>query len=400
MDYLTIILIGLIAIGVGIGGYIRQKRLIQKFTQQFDTDERPAREQVVREIEATLAKTTADGLIEILLKALRDKEISVRILAASTLRKNIKASIRSGKNSIPVISPSMRPFVVAAMLTALKDDDAEIRRHAAGTLAKTEVSEILRPLLKALDDDDRQVRITVMEALKSCKDTRPIPRLLKALSGEDRYYASRALEALCPFVHMLVYGKRPIDRFLSTQHTLHDQDLSHLEVPMPKLKEIIIHAPTCDRQQIESLSQYASRWLDQDRIRKRVKLSVYGAMENFPPAFSQAFSHCRHVDIDTETIVFGTGTRHEYEYAAKTCWQNPDTSHLMLPLDNLKEIIVYTDSYDFHLLERFLTYAVNYVGQKDLKKEVEVRIHGDPDQLPDNIRNNFTNLCNEVIYHT
>jgi hypothetical protein len=72
----------------------------------------------------------------------------------------------------------------------------------------------------------------------------------------------------------------------------------------------------------------------------------------------------------------------------------------MLPLDNLKQVIVYTDSYDFHLLERFLTYTVNYIGQKDLKKDVEVHIYGDAEQLPDNIRNNFANLCDEVIYHT
>jgi hypothetical protein len=100
--------------------------------------------------------------------------------------------------------------------------------------------------------------------------------------------------------------------------------------------------------------------------------------------------------------VFGAGTRHEHEdpaWRANVYWRNPDTSNLMLPLNNLKQVVVYTDSYDFHLLERFFTYAINYIGQKDLKKEIEVHIYGDVEHLPDNVRNNFTNLCKGVISH-
>lgn len=400
MDHLAIILIGLLALGAGVAGYIRQQRLIRQLTQRFERGEKRVREQVVRDVETTLTKSPADGLVEILLKALRDQESSVRILAASTLQKNIDIYVRSGKNKRPVISSLMQPRVVSAMLSALKDEVAEVRRYAAGTLGKTDVAEVLEALLNALDDEDQNVRVSVMEALRRCPTTRPIPYLLKALTGEDRRYALRVLEELCLQVHALVYGKRSADHVVSRQHSLQDPDLSHLNIPMSKLKDIIIDAATCDREMIKALGQYAGQHLDQDRIRKRIRLLVYGAMGDFPPTFSQAFNQCQHVEIDTETIVFGAGTRHEYEHAAQTCWRDPDTTHLMLPLNNLKQVVVYIDSYDFRLLERFFTYTVNYIGQKDLKKEVEVHIYGDPEQLPDNIRNNFTNLCKDVTYHT
>ena len=136
---------------------IQQRRYIRQLTQKFALGDTRNREQVVREVDTRLTKTTDDGFIDILLKALQDKEASVRALAASILRKNIKASVGSGKNKRPVISSSMQPFVVSAMLTALQDDDVDVRRYAAGTLGKTDVSEILNFLLQALDDED-QVR--------------------------------------------------------------------------------------------------------------------------------------------------------------------------------------------------------------------------------------------------
>jgi hypothetical protein len=291
MDHLAIILIGLIAIGAGITGYIRQQRLIRQLAQRFERGERRVREQVVRDVETALAKSPTDGLVEILLKALRDQESSVRILAASTLRKNIDAYVRSGKNKRPVISSLMQPQVVFAMQTALKDDVAEVRRYAAGTLGKTDVAEVLGSLLNALDDEDQHVRVSVMEALGYCPNTRPIPPLLKTLTGEDRRYALRVLEELCLQVHALVYGKYPTDRVVSTQHSLQDPDLSHLNIPMPELKEIIVDAATCDRKMIAALGHYAGQYLDQDRLRKRIRLLVYGAMDDFTPIFSQAFSH-------------------------------------------------------------------------------------------------------------
>lgn len=53
-------------------------------------------------------------------------------------------------------------------------------------------------------------------------------------------------------------------------------------------------------------------------------------------------------------------------------------------------------AYDFHLVERFLTYALNTIGQNYLRTCVNVYLSGDPEQLHPNLRNTLTNLCKRV----
>jgi len=103
------------------------------------------------------------------------------------------------------------------------------------------------------------------------------------------------------------------------------------------------------------------------------------------------------VEVDIETIIFGSTT--STAYSSRTAWYNPDSSELTLPLSHLKQIVVYPETYNFFLLERFLSYAVNYIGQKYLRKKVEVHIYGDPDKLQENLHNNFTNLYKDVVVH-
>jgi hypothetical protein len=78
---------------------------------------------------------------------------------------------------------------------------------------------------------------------------------------------------------------------------------------------------------------------------------------------------------------------------------NPNVSELTVPMQELEYIVLHTATYDFHLVERFMTYAVNYIGQEYLKKHVVVHIYSDPDKLHPNLRNSFENLCKRVVVH-
>jgi len=78
---------------------------------------------------------------------------------------------------------------------------------------------------------------------------------------------------------------------------------------------------------------------------------------------------------------------------------NPDTSDCALPFNRLKRVIIATADYDFLLLERFVTYAVNYIGQKHLKHHVEVDIYGSLDGFHPHLYNNFSNCCKHVTLH-
>ena len=78
---------------------------------------------------------------------------------------------------------------------------------------------------------------------------------------------------------------------------------------------------------------------------------------------------------------------------------NPDVLTLTIAMPVLKRINIHTKTYDFYQVERFITYAVNYVGQKHLKEHVEVHVYGDPDKLHPNLRNSLENLCKCVEVH-
>lgn len=103
--------------------------------------------------------------------------------------------------------------------------------------------------------------------------------------------------------------------------------------------------------------------------------------------------HCHAV----EHIMFGTSAIPMYP--SYISLRNPDVSSLTTPFFHLTHLHIHTDSYDFHQLERFLTYAVNYIGEDYLEEHVEVHLHGNPAKLDSNLRNNLINLCKEVHEH-
>jgi hypothetical protein len=103
--------------------------------------------------------------------------------------------------------------------------------------------------------------------------------------------------------------------------------------------------------------------------------------------------HCHSV----ERIIFGTFSLHNDD--PYTTLHNPDVVELTFPFVHLKQILIDPKTYDFHLVERFLTYAVNYIGQDYLKEHVAVVLYGDPEQLHPNLRNSFNNLCRQIQVH-
>jgi hypothetical protein len=87
------------------------------------------------------------------------------------------------------------------------------------------------------------------------------------------------------------------------------------------------------------------------------------------------------------------------DFAPRTTLLNPEVSTVIMPMSALEKIEIHAESYDFHQVERFITYAVNYIGQERLKEHIEVHIYGDLDKLHPNLRNTFKNLCKCVEVH-
>lgn len=95
-------------------------------------------------------------------------------------------------------------------------------------------------------------------------------------------------------------------------------------------------------------------------------------------------------------VYFGQHQSHLEQYHAL---RNPEVASLIIPMSHLRTIVIDVSSCDVAQVERFITYAVNYIGQKHLKRHVKAQIYGKPEQLPPNIRNTLLNLCQDVSIH-
>ncbi len=105
-----------------------------------------------------------------------------------------------------------------------------------------------------------------------------------------------------------------------------------------------------------------------------------------------------HIYNSVQIVVFGTPPPSE----RRDILINPDVSELEIPLANLKNILIFSETYDFHKVEKFLTYAVNYISTKSLKKRICVSIYGSKDNIHPNLYNGFINrsyafLSNSLI---
>lgn len=102
-------------------------------------------------------------------------------------------------------------------------------------------------------------------------------------------------------------------------------------------------------------------------------------------------------NIMVETVVFGTLPRMTAQF--RSTLFNPDVSLFTLPMSHLKALLLDAETCNMYQVEQFLTYAVNYVGQKRLKNHVTVHIYGDSSLFSVNLLNNFAHLFYAVQMH-
>lgn len=107
-----------------------------------------------------------------------------------------------------------------------------------------------------------------------------------------------------------------------------------------------------------------------------------------------AYEELKKLCSKVSTVTFG-------EIAAKCLIRslyNPEVAELTIPLKKLNKVLINTESCDSRQIERFITYAINYIGKTRLKKKVEVHICGEPEKLHQNLRNLFEDLFKAVKY--
>jgi hypothetical protein len=257
------------------------------------------------------------------------------------------------ERAVKIIADMKEPRFLEPLITALQDKDMRVRKQAADGLKKLGAVAV-EHLVEAVKSKDGDVQWRAVQALGEIDDRRSIDALVPILEDDDQDVRLKAAEVL-----------------------------EHLGwIPETETEQIWNHIA---RQEWDELLPFSAKAVpaviimvnDYDR---HVRRHAQEFLHQFLPS--------------VETIVFGTPPS-DASPEQNTLW-NVDLSSLSIPLPSLKQIIIAVESYDFRLVERFLTYAVNYVGQEHLKKQVIVSVYGDIQGLNPNLRNALTNLCQQI----
>lgn len=220
-----------------------------------------------------------------------------------------------------------------------------------------------------------------------------IPVFLQALDHEQsslRHAANVVLKAWLHTVHTVVFGTAE-DTGIPV---LRNPDVRHLTVPFMHLKSLVIDLDTCDFDLVRIFFRYMRRILSVRYLKQAVTVQLSGnlamhALEDYNP-----LADCHAVHVGIEQVMFGIPP--DAHDDCSTILYDPDLSTCRLPLRHLKQVIIQPATGQFHRIERFLTYAMNYIGQEHLKQSVDVYVEGSAECLHPNLRNGLVNLCRHV----
>jgi HEAT repeat protein len=134
-------------------------------------------EGVRRAAKEALSKVGADAVSQTLAQ-IRDKDGMKRLQAVDQLTEFSRVDIGAAAK-----------LFAPALLDAMKDENAEVRGHAANTMVYMglEAERVVPALIRALEDDHPQVRVFAVHSLGQLgsKAKSAVPALLKALRGKD-----------------------------------------------------------------------------------------------------------------------------------------------------------------------------------------------------------------------
>ncbi|PCI40724.1 MAG: hypothetical protein COB53_00070 [Elusimicrobia bacterium] len=139
--------------------------------------------QVRQQAANAFANLDIKGEVQALIKALQDESKGVRFAAARTL-----GSTRS----------QAAAKKLAELLTS-PEENAGMRRVAAGALRSIRSKETLPALEQALSDEDLNVRRQAVQAVQAIGNKGSVPKLKKLLKDEDAQVRVLAIQALAKF---------------------------------------------------------------------------------------------------------------------------------------------------------------------------------------------------------
>jgi hypothetical protein len=262
----------------------------------------------------------------------------------------------------------------------LTHEDWKTRRDAVKKLQLKNSPSTIELLLKASQDSDERVRYEAVTALqrKIEADEQKDGELFSGFDAESSL-KSRIVKMFLNALTDEHPGVR-IEATLALGKMQNPKMIKHLTRALKDANGSVRKRAVLGLGKIGTIRVMEPLFNALDDEHEYVRMEAVAVLENLCPL--------------VHTILFGHKVSEEFNQR-HTLW-NPDVSNLIVPMLELRTVVIHTETYDFHQVERFLTYAVNYIGQKHLKKNVEVHIYGDQEKLHPNLWNNFTNLCKDV----
>ena len=226
-----------------------------------------------------------------------------------------------------------------------------------------------------------------MEAIRLLRQMNAMPEaiglLCRTLHDPDASIRQKAAQALIPAfsqAYTIVFRNRSVGM---TQRDLNVQVFETLLLP----RKIVIDPATCDMLQVEAFAASTLPGFPRNLL-SQFTVFIEGNPSLFASPIYRIFQRCKAVEIAIETVSFG-----DVSLDAATCWHGPDMRHFQLPLRRLRRIEIDAITANPIDIERFLTYALEYMGQDFLRLNVTAHLRGSPDALPKNLRNNLSHLC-------
>jgi len=332
---------------------------------------------------------------------------------------HVKDSIRSEALDILAAMPDER--AATCVLNALKHPSSYVREKAAdlflhqdaraieslsqlldeqNALAANTVLDILahiggvqplHVLEKALDYPQWQVREKAVEVLGHVQSPGAIELLTQSLSDPEKYIRKRAVEVLGKYENPLVVPSL-ISALSDTVADIQKSaiqclgDIGDVRATEPMM--VFLRNPN------DMLRKEAARALRKIRDVRAIPLLIPLLTEENASVREQALLCLQPLFAMIATIVFGSLNSESLD-PRTTVW-NLETADLTMVMPALSTVIIQADTYDFYQVERFLTYAVNYLGQDHVKHQIIIRLHGHPYSLHPNLRNNLEHLFERI----
>ena len=334
------------------------------------------------------------------------------------------------------------------------DKDPDIRSTIAKNLGGLKGQKVSDALCQMLHDDNRDVQLEVVKSVRKIKARKAISALCPMLKGYDDTLReeiiktlgelsdvgdNKVVDSLCDLMadknqHIrlaTVVALRDIgnDSAIEGLYHLLSDYYADIRWTAAKALERIKWSPSCDTE----CAYYLSARREWGNLLTSVKVLTLEPLlialkDQNPKVCQMAAEALQQICNTINTIIFGhnsellegdfttlqKGSDSNLSFwkrifgkdeslrkraEAKACSvniANPDVSDLAYAFSNLRVIIIHSETYDFYLLERFVTYAINSIGQGYLKNNVDVYIYGYSQAINLNIYNNLHNIFRGV----